>query len=134
MYPHVSVFNLTYLKMFYSVLRIVKYQCCPQCIRICPLSPAYHSFGGIINHSDILGILHKPFSHRYISWPVRFKGFCRCYYCCTTNICLFTTVKRDTLERKSILHLDSPASELAQPLSYHNLYLILTSPAVPPYH
>lgn len=34
----VSVFNLTFLKMFYGALKTVKYQCCLQCIRICPLA------------------------------------------------------------------------------------------------
>lgn len=64
---------------------------------------------------------------------MRFKGSRGRYYCCTTNICFFDMAKRDPLERKSILHSDSAASELPQPLSYHNLYLILTSLAIPPY-
>lgn len=61
-----------------------------------------------------------------ISLSVRFKGFCGSCYCCTTNICPLNGAMRDTPERKSILHLDSPASKLPQSISDHNLYLILT--------
>lgn len=58
---------------------------------------------------------------------MRFKRFWGSLCCRTTNIYHFSIVKRDTLERKSILHFDSTASELSQHLSYHNLYLILDS-------
>lgn len=94
------------------------------------LSPAYHCLMWIINRCDILCILQK--SLVVISWSWWFKGFCFVYYYCTTNICPFNTARSDRLERKSILHLESPASELTEPVSYHNTHLILTSLAIQP--